>query len=106
MKVGQLVNYIMRDAIENNRVSSEEIQGMLDKRWSKDNFGISYPVLAKDGSGFKKDRYYVKPIVKDKAKYYLCSQWVEDNKENLLTWIKNHEKTIGNDKQSTSAKKS
>ena len=105
MKVGQLAKNIMRDAIENNRVSPKEIRDMLDISWSKNTFGISFPVLAKDGSDFENNRYYVKPIEIDKAKYYLCSQWVEENKEKLLTWIKDHEKTIGDDKQSTSAKK-
>ena len=99
MKVGQLANNIMRDAIENNRVFPKEIQYMQNKDYSNKTFGISYPVLVKDGSVFEKNRYYVKPIEIDKAKYYLCSQWVAKNKSNLLKWIKDHEKTIGNDKQ-------
>ncbi|SHK64090.1 hypothetical protein [Xylanibacter ruminicola] len=92
MKIGRLANHTLRDAIENNRVNMTEIKNMQRSDWSKEVFGINYPLLVSEESQFPKERYYVMPIEFDKKNYYLCSQWFEASSRNLLLkWINEHE---------------
>ena len=92
MKIGRLANHTLRDAIENNRVSKNEIKNMQRSDWSKEVFGINYPLLVSEGSQFPKERYYVMPIELGRKNYYLCSQWFEASSRNLLLkWIDEHE---------------
>jgi hypothetical protein len=91
MKIGQLANNSLRDAIENARVSNTEIMNMQRSDWSKEHFGINYPLLVLEGSNHPKERYYVMPIETGNKKYYLCSQWFESaSRDLLLKWINEH----------------
>ena len=64
---------------------------LLSEEYSKEAFGLNYPLLAKDGELFEKRRYYVSPLTICGARYYLCNNWFERNRAALEAWIAQHE---------------
>ena len=93
-KVGQIANIFLRQMLQNNAASGEEVKLLQNKDYSKTNFGIDFPLLARYGSNYDKVRYYKKPLYIYGEKYVLCSQWFEttanNDREPLLMWIEKH----------------
>lgn len=95
LKIGKIVNIVMRRILENGLVSEEEIKKLQQSDYSKATFDIQYPVLRKSGDDYEKLRYYAQPVYIHGESYYLCSQWYETTANNdrpyLLKWIEAHE---------------
>lgn len=87
--VGLMANDILRKLLEEGKASESEIVDFLNKQKSREVFGLGYPVLIESRSNNPK-RYYALPLVIRGKEYYLCSQWLEKNRENLVEWIVNH----------------
>lgn len=96
-KVGVIANTSLRRLLESNQVSLEEINRFTTSVYSKKIFNLGFPLLkpldhtsdikqqVKDEKGY--NRYYSRPVrIMDKD-YYLCSQWYEPSKKNLVKWI-------------------
>ncbi len=92
-KVGQLAQTFMRETLERG-LSDEELQRLQDAKYSRENFGLKYALLVKEGARYDRNRYYVQPIKIGRTNYYLCSQWLENQKTNhrpqLIKWIQEH----------------
>ena len=90
-KIGKLAQVMIRKIIENNKISKNEINSLLDKEYSKKVFNINYPVLVKEGGAYDKFRYYNEPISFDGVNYLLCNMWFENSQVNnrpyLEKWI-------------------
>jgi len=92
-KVGKIAQTYLRDALESGKVSKAEIAKLFDPVYSKQTFGINFPLLSKDRyydilkDSKRQYRYYSSPISISGKKYYLCSQWFEKSKAKLLTWL-------------------
>ena len=95
LKIGKIVNVIMRKILESGQITEEELQQLQRSDYSKTTFDIQYPVLKKAGEVFEKVRYYAQPVYIRGEAYYLCSQWFETTANNdrpyLLKWIAAHE---------------
>lgn len=91
-KVGQLAKQILRKMLRDGSATKKEVAAMQTPEYSKEQFGIQYPLLAKVGTDFDRVRYYVKPFTVYDEQYYMCSQWFEDDRQYLLTWIDLHSK--------------
>ena len=89
-KTGHLANTVMREILEGFENDSE-VGDLLSEEYSKEAFGLNYPLLAKDGELFEKRRYYVSPLTICGARYYLCNNWFERNRAALEAWIAQHE---------------
>ena len=90
LKVGQIAQEYLHNALKNGKADDEEIINLRNKGYSKKKFGINYPLLVMEGEKFEEVRYYVKslPI---KGKYYrLCSQWFKKSKPLLISWLIDH----------------
>lgn len=98
LKVGKLANTILRSRLEKGYAKPEEIQQMQDKEYSKQTFGINFPLLVKGGSEYERVRYYSNPLTIRGESYYLCSQWVESAVNNdrpyLIAWLDSHNEPI------------
>ena len=94
-KVGQLANIKLRQMLENEAASVEEIASMQNEEYSKEHFGLNFPLLKKVTDDKHSVRYYAKPLEIYGDKYYMCSQWFEVPNNNdrpfLEKWIALHE---------------
>lgn len=70
------VKRTLRNMFDNNLIPQEEIKLLQTKDYSKQAFGLEYPLFeaaftkTKDASG--RSRYWSQPLY---GKYYVCSQW-------------------------------
>lgn len=94
MKVGKIANTILRSRLEAECATVEEVQYMQDKAYSRQIFGINFPLLVKAGNEYDRVRYYSTPINIRGEMYYMCSQWVESAVNNdrpyLIAWLEAH----------------
>ncbi|MCI5779155.1 MAG: hypothetical protein MR051_04995 [Lentisphaeria bacterium] len=88
-KLAQLVKDELIPVLRREDFPQAEINDFLDLQFSKDVFGISYPLLAR--SREPSERYYATPVTLHGQKYYLCSQWFEKNRGALVSWIEQHQ---------------
>lgn len=90
MKIGQLVRRFVPDIFAHcEEVDSAEFSRLLDKRYSKDTFGINFPFCSETGAipdleskRFWKDEY---PVLGVRAR--VTSQWFENNRPQLLAYL-------------------
>lgn len=93
MKIGAIVQSILRGRLENGHVNPDEIELMQTKAYSREIFHIQYPLLlkAKNLSGDRPMRYYATPLKIWGRYYYLCSEWYEVPANNdrpfLMKWL-------------------
>jgi hypothetical protein len=96
MKIGVIAKTVFRNILESGKIPEDEIERMQDKDYSKDTFGIQYPVLRKTNNpnSKKPDRYYAKSIKIYDQYYFICSEWVERHDNNdrpyLIKWLKSY----------------
>jgi hypothetical protein len=94
LKIGKIAQTLLREALESGKADNDEVSLMLTKDYSKNTFGIDYPLLVLAENDCDSVRYYTKPLVIEKKHYRLCSQWFEVSANNdrplLLAWLENH----------------
>lgn len=82
-------------------IDEKELYKFLNKEWCHSTFGICYPILKKIdksipiskqiGYNNKYNRYYAKELTINNNSYLLCSQWFEEFRPKLETWINSHQ---------------
>ena len=99
--VQDFIKETLTSLFEKNILTDEEIALLQDKKYSKETFGIQYPLLAKNyidifeetKDGKKYARYWQKFNVN---KFYVCSQWWLNNFDSydklIAQWLINLEK--------------
>ena len=89
MKIGVIARTLLRQALETRSFSNEDILHFQDRDYSKERFGIQFPLLVKTDavSSPKIERYYAKPVEINGAFYFICSEWYEKSRPLLLTWL-------------------
>jgi len=99
-KVGVLVQGVLKEVLEKNLITKEELSMLQTREYCNRTFSINYPLLKaldkseniseqmKDQLG--RNRYYKTPITIYGDKYLLCSQWYELQKPNLIKWLDLH----------------
>ena len=98
IKIGRFVRNSLRNMIQNNKISANEIANMTNAKYSKDMFNLNFPVLKevvedlnfdqqkKDSKGY--NRYYDLTIDVNSKRYLLCSQWVENlHRSSFKKWL-------------------
>lgn len=96
MKIGKVVQLVMRPILESGHISEDEIMQLQDKKYCNEVLNLNYPLLVKADSEYDKVRYYKDPVHIRGNKYALCSQWAEraDNNDRpyLMRWIQEHQR--------------
>lgn len=93
MKIGMIARTVLREMLENGKVSKEEIIKMQTQEYSKETFDLQFPLLLKANNASVKSpkRYYASPLQIYGEKYYLCSEWFEvpanNDRPYLLKWL-------------------
>lgn len=91
VRVGRLVNTVMREILE-GFTDDAEVVDLLDANYSRQAFGINYPVLVRvDEHNINNARYYAAPIEICGVQYRLCNDWYPRNQGRLEAWIASHE---------------
>ena len=91
VKVGRLVNSVMREILE-GLSDDTEVMDLLDANYSKQAFGINYPLLVRVGEqNINNARYYSTPLTICGNQYRLCNDWYPRNRGSLEAWISSHE---------------
>lgn len=89
MKIGQFVKFNMRKLYDQNLISTEEINNLQKKEYSKEIFDQNYEILRssdKEITGLDgRNRYYTNE--RFFGDYYLNSQWVERHWKLFLDWL-------------------
>lgn len=95
MKVGEIArNYLISALSDNRKTSDDERQKFTEKGYSENIFRLQYPLLSTnpyDHTGRR--RYYAEnngTVEINGRTYYVCSQWYDYSKEDLLRWLKSH----------------
>ncbi len=93
MKIGVIVRTMLRKILEDDKVSTQEVELMQTKEYSKETFDIQYPLLQKASltNGISPARYYASPVQIYGEEYFLCSEWFEipanNDRPYLLKWL-------------------
>lgn len=94
LKIGKLVQLILKPLII-EKASDIEIEWMQTSEYSKDNFGIQYPLLLKTRAETPERHYYKDLFRINNETYRLCCEWFETEANNdrpyVERWIKAHE---------------
>lgn len=94
LKVGKIANTILREALINGLASDDEVLLMQGKDYSKQTFGIDYPLLVSADSKPIK-HYYANTLTINNKKYCLCIEWFEGLANNdrplLIKWLEEHD---------------
>ena len=94
LKIGKLAGVVLRKMLETGAASEDEVRFMQQAEYSKQFFGLNYPLLVRSDSEYEKVRYYAKPLIVYGVEYMLCSQWFEvpanNDRPYLIKWIENH----------------
>ena len=83
--------------LKNNEISKEEVESMQTAEYSKETFGIQYPLLRKTSlsNGAKVSRYWKDPIKAYGEEYFICSEWYEIPQNNdrpyFMKWLALHQ---------------
>jgi hypothetical protein len=97
MKIGVIARTVLRNILESDKLSEEELALLQTKEYSKDKFDIQYPLLLKVINHEKRSpvRYYSTPLKIHGELCYLCSEWFEVPNNNdrpyLLNWLALHD---------------
>lgn len=94
LKIGKLVQLVLKPLIV-NKASELEIKWMQEAEYSKNTFGIQYPLLLKTESS-EAERHYYKDLLKINGESFrLCCEWFETEANNdrpyVEKWIREHE---------------
>lgn len=94
LKVGEIARKVFAPMLEKGVATEDEIKWMQDADYSKQFFGLNYPVLIKTNATQKESRYYAQLLNIYGETYRLCSEWFEtelnNDKPYLLKWIAKH----------------
>ena len=97
LKIGQLAQKVLGRMLCDGCASAEEILAMQTAEYSKQQFGIQYPLLREATGPEKPLHYYANTIEINGTYYRMCCEWFEKKGGNndrpyLLKWIESHKK--------------
>ena len=99
IKIGKFVRRTFERLFRENKLSQEMLGSLKEADYSKNIFGIPYPILKRidpnkptnkqrlDNRG--RARYWSQEF--DDGKYLVCSQWFERHRKNFIQWVSQFE---------------
>lgn len=92
--VGRIVRNELKNKLEMGYVTDEEIQKLLTLEYCKETFKLSFPLLTDASKPYDEKRYYKSTLVIDKKEYKLCNHWFDKQKQYLISWLEEHNKSV------------
>jgi len=95
IKIALLFYKLFEDLVHKNIITSDEIENLKDKAYTKSLFHRSdYPALANnrtDNMGNSSHmRYRKEPVMYNGTPIYVSTQFFDDDREAIIDWYKNH----------------
>lgn len=94
LKVGAIARTVLRKMLTSGHISTDEISFMQTSEYSKQFFGLQYPLLLRTDATDTELHYYKDPLMINGERYRLCCEWYETAANNdrpyLLKWIDGH----------------
>ena len=94
LKIGKLVQTVLKPLLI-SKATPQEVLQMQGLEYSKENFGIQYPLLLKTTSPVTEKHYYSELLTFYGETYRLCCEWFETATNNdrpyVEKWIREHE---------------
>lgn len=98
LRVGQLAQKVLGRMLQDGCASEDEVAAMQTPEYSKQQFGLQYPLLRKVMEAKTPAHYYATPLEINGIRYRLCCEWFEKGANNdrpyLLKWIESHKKQV------------
>ena len=89
VKIGEYVQYSIKNAYDQGLISKEEISNLQDKEYSKTVFNQRFEILRHKNQNIKdkagRNRYYTKELFF--GEYYLTSQWYDYHFSSFNEWL-------------------
>lgn len=89
-KIGEIARKYIFSVIKEGKITDYEAQKLKEYGYSKDIFGINYPLLSKERFINGRPRYYANRVQIDDGEYYICQEWYETSRQKLKDWLENH----------------
>ena len=94
LKIGAIARTVLRKMLLSGRASEDEISFMQTAEYSKQFFGLQYPLLLRTDASETELHYYKDPLMINGERYRMCCEWFETAANNdrpyLLKWIVSH----------------
>lgn len=90
LKIGKMVRKYLITVLKEGKITAYELQKLKEDEYSKQIFGINYPLLSKERFINKRPRYYANRVLIDNEEYYICQEWYETSRQKLKDWLENH----------------
>lgn len=90
LKIGEIARKYIFSVIKEGKITDSEAQKLKEYKYSKDIFGINYPLLSKERFINGRPRYYANRVQIDDGEYYICQEWYETSRQELKDWLENH----------------
>lgn len=93
--VAKLFYYLIEDLVRSSLISSDEINKLKTKEYTKRLFpSTDYPAVANNSEDNKGNsshkRYRVRPIVFEESPIYISTQFFDKDRESVINWYKSH----------------
>lgn len=100
LKIGKLAQHVLGPMLVAGCATDEEVEAMQTEGYSRQQFGIQYPLLRGVEAGeTRPEHYYARPITIRRKQYWFCCEWFENQSNNdrpyLLHWIQQHQSNNG-----------
>ena len=95
LSTGKLAYELFKEVIRRGLISSDEVQQLKTKEYTKKLFGrTGYPALADRRDANKGNsshiRYRKNPLIFDGKEIYVTTQFYEGERDEIIQWYKNH----------------
>ncbi|MDG5790137.1 hypothetical protein QA612_22100 [Evansella sp. AB-P1] len=96
MKIGQLVRKSFTDLRNQDLITSDMLNWLMDAKYCKTTFDVNYPVLKKVKHGTPLadqrlirgyNRYWKDALIIQNEKYLLCNDWYDRNRNRFERWL-------------------
>ncbi len=91
-KIGELVFESIKFLLDKNILTTEEINQLKDKDFSKKTLGCCFPVVTSDSNKIfdskGRIRYRKTPLFVNDKKYYICKEFFEHDRKYFVPWLK------------------
>ncbi len=98
LKVGAIARTVLRKMLSGGYASDEEVIFMQTAEYSKQFFGLQYPLLLRTDAAETEPHYYKDPLLIYGERYRMCCEWFETAAHNdrpyLLKWIEGHKEGL------------
>ena len=90
--IGVVVRESMKYLMANNKLTTDDINDLMDQQFSSKHLGCWLPALATKVEDKNRKRYYKNLLTYNGIEYMLCKEWYKEDRDIIVEWIKSKNK--------------